>query len=84
MMDNQTARHLLNLEGRIAALTGVVALLMWALRQRHALDPELEQQIYTQASEAAGALPAELEHGADRLILALRASAGAVGSPVNG
>jgi hypothetical protein len=83
MMDNQTARHLLNLEGRVAALSGIVGLLIWALRQGRTLDPELERQIYAQASEAAGSLPAELENGADRLILALQASAGAIRSPVN-
>ena len=82
-MDNQTARHLLNLEGRVAALSGIVALLIWALRQRQILDPELERQIYAHASEAVGGLPAELENGADRLILALQASAGAIRSPVN-
>lgn len=83
-MDHQTAQHLLNLEGRVAALSGVVALLIWALRQGQTLDPEIEHLIYAQASEAAGGLPAELEHGADRLILALQAAAGAVRSPVNG
>ena len=83
-MDNQTAHHLLNLEGRIAALSGIVALLIRTLRQGQALDPEHERQIYAQASEAASGLPAELENGADRLILALQASARAMRSPVNG
>jgi hypothetical protein len=83
VMDNQTARHLLNLEGRVAALSGIVAQLIWALRQGQALDPELERQIYAQASEAAGGLPAELESGADRLILALQASAGIIRSSVS-
>ena len=83
-MDHHTARHLLDLEGRVAALSGVVALLIWALRQGQTLDPELERQIYAQASEAAGSLPAELEHAADRLILVLQASARAAHSPVNG
>ncbi len=82
-MDTETARYVLNLEGRITALSGVVALLIWALRQRGVLDPGIEHQIYAHASDAIGGLPAEVEAPADRLLLALQASAGAVGSPIS-
>ena len=81
-MDSRTASHLLNLEGRVVALSGIVALLICALRQRQTLDPELERQIYAQTSEAVSGLPPELENGADRLILALQASARAIQSPL--
>ena len=82
-MDSDTARYVLNLEGRITALSGIVALLMCVLRQKGALDPAIEHQIYTHASDAIGGLPAEIQASADQLILALQSSSGAVGSPIS-
>lgn len=82
IIDRQTARYLLDLEARVAALSAIVALLLRALRQGQALDLELERQIYAQASEAVATLPAELENGADRLILAMQAAAAAAQSPI--
>ncbi len=70
-MDQQTARHVCDLEGRVAALSGIVSLLMWTLRERGLLSAELEREIYRSASAAAGTLPPPLEAGADRMILAL-------------
>jgi hypothetical protein len=74
-VDSATSRSILDLEGRVAALSGVLALLVWVLRERGIIDPALEQQIYRRASDAVASLPPEMEAGADRIILALQAAA---------
>jgi hypothetical protein len=74
-MDHEAARCILDLEGRVKALSGVVALLIWVLRQRGVMDADLERRLYSSTSEAVATLPPEIEPAADTLILALQASA---------
>jgi hypothetical protein len=71
VMDDETARYVLNLEGRLTALSGIVCALIYALRQTGAMTQEMERQLFDSASAAVATLPPELEPSADRLILAL-------------
>lgn len=70
-MDHETARHVLDLEGRVAALSGIVSLLIWTLREQGAMSDDLETRLFRSASTAVSTLPPEMEESADRLILAL-------------
>lgn len=65
------AQRLADLEGKVAALSGLVGLLIWLLRQRGVTDATLTRLLFTSASEAVGTLPAELAPAADRLLAAL-------------
>ena len=69
-MDDQFANHVLDLEGRVTALSAIVASLMWVMRRHGMLDAALEERIYRCTSEAITAHPVA-EGGADRLILAM-------------
>lgn len=73
-MNDETRRYLAELEGRVAALSGIVALLLRVLRERGTMDADLEHRLFLAASEAVASLPAEAEPGADRLIAALQSS----------
>lgn len=74
-MDNETARYVIDLEGRVIALSGMLALLIWVLRQRGVMDPDLEHQLYASASAAVAGFPPGMEAAADRLILAMQSAA---------
>jgi hypothetical protein len=77
-MDVETARYVNDLEGRLTALSGIVRLMMWIMRERGVLDAEMERQLFRSASDAAGSLAPDLAASADRMILALQ---GAVREP---
>ena len=73
-MSNELAGYILDLEGRVTALTGIVGSLMWVLRRHNILDAELERQIYRFTSDAIVTDRPETEGAADRLILAMQAA----------
>lgn len=70
-MDHDTARYVIDLEGRLTALSGIVSVLICALRERGLMSHDLERQIFESASSAAATLPPGMDIAADRLILAL-------------
>lgn len=74
-MSEDLSRYILDLEGRVSALTGIVGSLMWLLRQHNILDPETERRIYRSTSEAIVTDRPETEAAADRLILAMQSAA---------
>jgi hypothetical protein len=71
-MNDELTRYVLGLEGKVAALSGMVGALMWILRQRCILDAELEKLIYRSTSDAIITAHPELEAAADQLILAMQ------------
>ncbi len=76
-MSEDLTRYILDLEGRVTALTGIVGSLMWLLRQHNILDPEVERRIYRSTSEAIVTDRPETEAAADRLILAMQSATNA-------
>lgn len=76
-MNERRDCYVLDLEGRVAALSAVVGSLIWILRRHGLLDPALERSIYRSTSEAMVADPCT-EAGADRLLLALQAATGSL------
>ncbi|HEX2942019.1 MAG TPA: hypothetical protein VHO91_13305 [Rhodopila sp.] len=71
-MNDDLTRYILDLEGRVAALSGMLGALMWILNHRRILDKGLEQQIYRSTSDAIVTAHPEIEAAADRLILAMQ------------
>lgn len=73
-MSEQLAHYILDLEGRVTALTGIIGSLIWVMRRNNLLDADLEREIYRSTSRAILSDRPETEGAADRLILAMQAA----------